>query len=111
MKLYKHEYSSFLNKREFSVIELEVEEKTKIYKVISCNKAFYGKTFISKESINKLQYSCGYFMYSFSTDNTEFIRALVAKKEQSIKNLIEQLENANKEKKDLLEMLGGVNNG
>lgn len=113
MKLYKHTYNAnfFKKEPEFEIIPLEVEEKTKVYIVKSSDTVCYGKTRISKDEINKLQYDFYYFMYSFSTDNTEFIRALVAKKEKSIKNLTEQLENANKEKNNLLEMLGGVNNG
>lgn len=95
MKIYAHETTNGGNVR---TIEIEVEEKAKIY-------ITHNRCRIFKEDINKLK--GGYFkvMYTLTPDNTPFIKALVKEKEFEIENLKRALARAEATKTELLKLL------
>lgn len=105
MIIYLHE-EDFYGRIVTTKLEAEEKPKTYIYEA-NC----YGKIRLSKEDIGKLLGRFRKKMYTFSPDNTPFIKALIEEKERIIENLKRSLESADERKTTLLELLGEKKEG
>ena len=102
MKIYKHTFNDYRN--EIETAEIEVEEKPKTYVVIRGQKGVWESR-VSKDDIGVLDRHWSKKMFTLTPEIKPYINALIADKENDIKNLENSLEKALKRKYIYLELL------
>ena len=102
VKIYKHTFKDFRNVVE--TVEIEVEEKPKIYVVVGRQKGVWESR-VSKDDIDKLDRHWDRKMFTLSPDRKPYINSLIADNENEINRLKDNLEKAKQRKNILAELL------
>ncbi len=102
MKIYKHTFNDFRN--EIETVEIEVEEKPKTYVIVGKQKGVWESR-VSKDDIGVLGGRCSKKMFTLTPGIKPYINALIADKENDIKNLENSLDKALERKYIYLELL------